>query len=298
MGRHFGIAVVAGAWMAWAAAACSAQSTPATGPAPTPAANPAPCSVTPQPVPCGTAPAASGKTNAAETFPFPEEGSGGGVPLTPGTAAPNLSGLPQTPDASGAASAGKTAAQFPFPEDVTGAGNGSPGASGAGASGASESGASDSSSSSSSSSSSNSGNDAATDDPDAKTTDPDAKAAGSPDAAGLTDKGSEGTTGRHLLHRVNPVGTKLQTPEEREAEDLSVAKFYTDTGDLQGAYLRSQDAVKTAPDDPDAHFALAAAAQRMNKRDEAIAEYKACLKLDPADKEAKEARKALERLNP
>jgi Tfp pilus assembly protein PilF len=97
---------------------------------------------------------------------------------------------------------------------------------------------------------------------------------------------------------VNPVGTKLQSADEREAEDLSVAKFYTDSGDLQGAYLRSQDAVKTAPDDPDAHFALAAAAQRMNKRDEAIAEYKACLKLDPADKEAKEARKALERLNP
>lgn len=97
---------------------------------------------------------------------------------------------------------------------------------------------------------------------------------------------------------MNPVGTKLQTPDEREAEDLSVAKFYTDAGDFQGAYLRSQDAVKTAPDDPDAHFALAEAAQRLQKRDEAIAEYKACLKLDPTDKETKAARKALERLNP
>jgi Tfp pilus assembly protein PilF len=101
-----------------------------------------------------------------------------------------------------------------------------------------------------------------------------------------------------LLHRVNPVGTKLQSTEEREAEDLSVAKFYTDTGNLQGAYLRSQDAVKTAPDDPDAHFALAGAAQRLNKRDEAIAEYNTCLKLDPEDKEANAARKALERLKP
>ena len=134
--------------------------------------------------------------------------------------------------------------------------------------------------------------------PDAKTTDPDAKTAGTPDAAGLTDKGSEGAPGRHLLHRVNPVGTKLQTADEREAEDLSVAKFYTETGDLQGAYLRSQDAVKTEPDDPDAHFALAEAALKLNKRDEAIAEYKACLKLDPVDKEAREARKALERLKP
>jgi tetratricopeptide (TPR) repeat protein len=146
-------------------------------------------------------------------------------------------------------------------------------------------GGSDANSSSSSSSSSSSGDDAA---------DP----AGPPDAAGLMDKGSEGTPGRHLLHRVNPVGTKLQTADEREAEDLSVAKFYTDTGDLQGAYLRSQDAVKTAPDDPDAHFALAEAALRLKKPDEAIAEYNACLKLDPTDKEAKEARKALSSLKP
>ena len=144
---------------------------------------------------------------------------------------------------------------------------------------------------SSSSSSSSSGDDAAA-------ADPDANSAGTPDGAGLKDKGSEGTPGRHLLHRVNPVGTKLQTADEREAEDLSVAKFYTETGDLQGAYLRSQDAVKTEPDDPDAHFALAEAALKLNKRDEAIAEYKACLKLDPVDKEAREARKALERLKP
>jgi tetratricopeptide (TPR) repeat protein len=151
------------------------------------------------------------------------------------------------------------------------------------------SGGSDANSSSSSSSSSSSGDDAA--DP-AESPD----AAGTADAAGLMDKGSEGTPGRHLLHRVNPVGTKLQTADEREAEDLSVARFYTDTGDLQGAYLRSQDAVKTAPDDPDAHFALAEAALRLKKPDEAIAEYNACLKLDPTDKEAKEARKALSSL--
>ncbi len=114
----------------------------------------------------------------------------------------------------------------------------------------------------------------------------------------MKDTGSEGTPGRHLLHRVNPVATKLQTADEREAEDLSVAKFYTDSGDLRGAYLRSQDAVKTAPDDPDAHFALAEIAQKLEKRDEAITEYNACLKLDPPEKEAKDARKALARLKP
>jgi hypothetical protein len=307
------MALVASAWMAWAAVACGAQSTPpaspaqgstasagttplpAAGTAASPASGPAPCSVAPQPVPCGTTTAEPGKQSATEQFPFPDEASGGGASLTPYAEPAKLSGVPQAPDASGAApsaasgagSAAKTAAQFPFPgEDGKGAAvSGTPDAS-AGADG------------SSSSSSSISDDDAAAADADAKTTDPDAKAAGTPDAAGLTDKGSEGTPGRHLLHRVNPVGTKLQTPEEREAEDLSVARFYTETGDLQGAYLRSQDAVKTIPDDPDAHFSLAEAALRLNKRDEAIAEYKACLKLDPTDKEAREARKALERLEP
>ena len=237
-------------------------------PSPAPAASPAPCSVAPQPVPCGTKTADPGKQSATQQFPFPGEASEGGASLTP------------------YAEPAKTAAQFPFPgEDGKDGVSGTPDAS-AGADG------------SSSSSSSSSGDDAAAADPDAKTTDPDAKAAGTPGAAGLTDKGSEGTPGRHLLHRVNPVGTKLQTADEREAEDLSVAKFYSETGDLQGAYLRSQDAVKTEPDDPDAHFALAGAALKLNKRDEAIAEYKACLKLDPTDKEAREARKALERLEP
>ena len=278
MRRDIGVLVA----MAWAAIACGAQSTPASNPLPKPDKGPAPCSVAPKPVPCGASPRVAGKPNAAQQFPFPGEDSGSSVPLTQGVAAPNLSGVPQTPDAGGAysgtatdaasatAGAGKTAAAFPFPgEDGKGAG----------ASGGGEAGSSSSSSSSSD---------------DASSAVPD----GTTDGAGLQDKGSEGTTGRHLLHRVNPVGTKLQSADEREAEDLSVAKFYTDSGDLQGAYLRSQDAVKTAPDDPDAHFALAQAAQRLNKGDEAIAEYKACLKLDPLDKEAKEAHKALERLNP
>lgn len=129
------------------------------------------------------------------------------------------------------------------------------------------------------------------------TIDPD----GNPVTPGLTDKGSEGaaaTPGRHILHRVNPVGTKLLSPDERESEDLDIAHFYISTGDLRGAYLRSQDAVKTAPDDPDAHFLLAETAMKLNKKDEAIAEYNACLKLDPVEKEAKDAHKALAKLKP
>jgi len=95
---------------------------------------------------------------------------------------------------------------------------------------------------------------------------------------------------------VNPIGTKLQSADERETEDLDVAKFYLGNGDVQGAYLRDQDAVKTTPDDPDAHFALAEIAEKLGKRDEAIAEYNACLKLEPSAKEIKDSHKALARL--
>ena len=193
-----------------------------------------------------------------DKFPFPGEG---------GAASPQPPAAPAAPGADGpdAAAKKKTDPGLEFP--------GEPPTPAAGAS-------------SSSSSSSSSGDGSTSDDPD---------------AAGLKDKGSEGSqapSGRRLLHRVNPIGTKLQTNEEREAEDLDVAHFYTQSGDLKGAYLRTQDAVKIAPDDPDAHFALAETALKLNKRDEAVAEYTACLKLDPDDKEAKAARKELAKLKP
>ena len=75
-----------------------------------------------------------------------------------------------------------------------------------------------------------------------------------------------------------------------------MARFYMDSGDLPAAYSRSQDAVKLLPDDAEAHFTLAEAAAKLNKRDEAIEQYQQCLKLDPIDKQAKAARKALARL--
>jgi TolA-binding protein len=226
--------------------------------------NPAPCTVAPQPVPCSATsatPAQSGKPNTADKFPFPGEGGAPGD-TTKSPAVPAAPGAATDP-----AAKKQAGADFPFPgEDAKPGLNTTPGES-----------------------SSSSGDDPTPADPGT-----------TPDAAGLKDKGSEGsaTPQRHLLHRVNPPGTKLQSADEREAEDLSVAHFYTQSGDLKGAYLRTQDAVKTAPDDPDAHFALAETALKLNKRDEAIAEYTACLKLDPDDKEAKAAHKELARLKP
>lgn len=217
-----------------------------------------PCSAGSQSAPCAK-PAQNDKRQPAEKFPFPGETPASPQPSAPAPAAPPRTG----------SSADK---KFPFP-----------GESGVPAAPLPEG------SSSSSSSSSNDG------EPNP------ADAAGASDAGKpeLEDKGSEGqqaVPGRHILHRVNPPGTKLQTPDQRAAEDVDVAHFYMDSGDFQGAYLRGLDAVKVQPDDPSAHFILAEAAMKLNKREEAIEQYRQCLKLDPIEKEAKAATKALNRL--
>jgi cell fate (sporulation/competence/biofilm development) regulator YlbF (YheA/YmcA/DUF963 family) len=135
-----------------------------------------------------------------------------------------------------------------------------------------------SSSSSSSSSGSSSSDDAA--DPTAP--------AGPP----LHDEGSEGKSTRRRLPKVR----RVQTDDERVDEDLSVARFYTNDGNLQGAYLRAKDAVKVQPDYSETHFVLAEVAQKMKKRDEAIAEFNEYLKLDPKGEKIKAAQKALAEL--
>ena len=254
------------AWMTAAPAQTTTQTSPGS--------SSAPCSVVPQPAPCGSKPADSKSTT--DKFPFPGESS---PAPQPGASTPSLSGVPQATDPPQAPLNPGVPAnkKFPFP-----------GESGAGAKPSAAPGSGSSSSSSSSSSA-----DGDTNPADAAST-PDTN--GSPE---LKDKGSEGQQtlpGRHILHRVNPPGTKLQSPEERAAEDLNVAKFYLDSGNLPAAYTRSQDAVKLLPDDPEAHFTLAEAAAKLNKREEAIDQYQQCLKLDPIDKQAKAAKKALARL--
>jgi Flp pilus assembly protein TadD len=104
----------------------------------------------------------------------------------------------------------------------------------------------------------------------------------------LTDKGSEG---RRVLKVVKP-----QSDEARVDEDLSVAKFYGQSGNYMGAYLRAKDAVKTQPDYPEGHFALGEAAKRLKKKDEAAAEFREYLKLSPDGEKAKAAEKALAEL--
>ena len=98
------------------------------------------------------------------------------------------------------------------------------------------------------------------------------------------------------VRRRLPKIEKLQSDEERAAEDLKVSKYYEEAGSLNAAYLRAQDAVKSLPSDPETHFALAHIAQKLEKNDEAVAEYNAYLKLDPDGVKIKQAQKALSQL--
>jgi hypothetical protein len=96
-------------------------------------------------------------------------------------------------------------------------------------------------------------------------------------------------------HKLPPVAR--QSPDERVAEDLSVADFYQTGGNFRGAYGRATDAVSIAGDDPNARFALAEAARKLGKLDEALVNYKKCLTLDPVPKVKKAAEKALKEMS-
>jgi hypothetical protein len=106
------------------------------------------------------------------------------------------------------------------------------------------------------------------------------------------DEGTEGTS----VHRKLPKPKKVQTDDERVDEDITVAKFYMNDENFAGAYLRAKDAVKVQPDYSLAHFTLAQVAQKMKKKDEAIAEFQTYLKLDPNGEKMKDAEKALAEL--
>jgi hypothetical protein len=101
--------------------------------------------------------------------------------------------------------------------------------------------------------------------------------------------GEEGSS----VHRKLPKVKRVQTDDERVDEDLKVAKFYMRDDNLPGAYLRAKDAVNVQPEYSETHFALAEIAQKMKKKEEAIAEYQLYLKLDPDGEKAKAAQRAL-----
>jgi tetratricopeptide (TPR) repeat protein len=254
--------------MALAGGVAVAQYPPYTPPPPP--LIPGPCKPT-KDFPCTPLPSSVPPPDApADKFPFP-----GDVPAGDKSAAQN----PADPAANPAANQAQKS--FPFPEDAdkpAAPTTPTPAAKAFPFPGEPDSPASSSSSSSSSSSAS------ADPIPDES------------DKPALTDKGSSGSTRLDRMHR--RLLDKVEDLDKREADDLEVSHYYATTGNFQASYLRAQDAVKTIPDDPLAHFALAESARRLNKKDEAISEYRVYLKLDPEGEKAKAAQRALAELTP
>jgi hypothetical protein len=227
-----------------------------------------------------TTPAPAPGTSPAKSFPYP-----GDMPAPPAGAPSAPAGQDSgtqagTPTAPPSAPAGN---KFPYPGDDSAGGAGNPASAGGGTKPGppngdplQDAGSSGSSSSSSSDSSSSGGGD---EDPLAGDDDPAAKAA----------------EARSAARKKLPAGPRL-SPDERETEDLKVAAFYQNDGNFKGAYERATDAVSIAADDADAQLALADAARRLGKLDEAETHYKKCLTLDPVPKTRKAAEKALKEM--
>ena len=78
---------------------------------------------------------------------------------------------------------------------------------------------------------------------------------------------------------------------------MRIAAFYQNDGNFKAAYGRAQDAVSLASDDPDAHLALAEAARKLGKLDEAHQHYRRCLELDPVPKTRRVAERAIKEMS-
>lgn len=216
---------------------------------------------------CPTAQDKPVPSNAAQQFPYPGESQ-----------APKQ----QTPNAPGAGQAPKSAAQqFPYPGEDSQGTSSSSSSSGSGEvkpappGGLQDAGSSGASSSSSSSSGYSSSN------------------ADQPPAS--PDEDTEGVPTRTRSSRRRPA-EPVKTNTQRFNEDLQVASFYQNDGNFMGAYLRAKDAVSISGDSPDARLALAEAARKLGKLDEAEQNYKKCLELDPVPKTRKVAQAALKEM--
>lgn len=92
-------------------------------------------------------------------------------------------------------------------------------------------------------------------------------------------------------------GGFIHSPE-LAAQDDKVGKFYLQNKDFRAAYGRYKEATEVAPEDPDALFGLAESARGLNRKQEAVSNYKVYLDAFPDGKKSKEARKALAELSP
>ncbi|WP_158751974.1 hypothetical protein [Acidobacterium sp. S8] len=90
----------------------------------------------------------------------------------------------------------------------------------------------------------------------------------------------------------NGAGGVIHDPK-LATDDVHVGQFYLNREDYKGAYTRFKEATLADPENSEAVFYLAQAAQRMNHKDEATQNYQLYLTALPNGPKAKEARKAL-----
>jgi hypothetical protein len=269
---NFGKLLAAGllAGLTWTSQSPAQAYTP-----PPPKLVPGPCVPTKE-YPCDPPTPKPPPAPAADQFPFPGENPGA-MP----TAAPAQQTAPASaPGAKEAAPAPSPSNRFPFPGEPAETPSAPAPASGQKSAFPFPGEPPESSSSSSSSS----------DDPAPSDAAPDPVSGGQPP---LKDAGSTGSTRFQRKHLA-----KVEDLDHRELEDIDVSHYYYTTGNYLAAYMRAQDAVKLYPDDENAHFALGAAAEKLGKKDEAIAEYQTYLKLAPDGTKAKQVTRSLETLRP
>jgi tetratricopeptide (TPR) repeat protein len=93
----------------------------------------------------------------------------------------------------------------------------------------------------------------------------------------------------------NGQGGYIHDPAMAKHDD-KVGNFYLQTGDYKGAYDRFKEATLVAPEDGNAVFGLAQAAQGLHRTQEAATNYTIYLDAFPNGKKTKDARKALSEL--
>jgi tetratricopeptide (TPR) repeat protein len=90
----------------------------------------------------------------------------------------------------------------------------------------------------------------------------------------------------------NGAGGYIVNPK-MAADDVKIGGFYLERRDYKGAYVRFKEATLVDPENVDAVFGLAESARGLNRKDEAVQNYRLYLDVSPDSKKAKEARKAL-----
>lgn len=101
------------------------------------------------------------------------------------------------------------------------------------------------------------------------------------------------STSESVLH---DEGSGVEPPPAspaRAAKDISVARFYWNLGNYEGAYLRYKDAVIYAPQDAMNWFLLAESERMLGRYSKARADYQHYLQLEPNGNKSRDAQKAL-----